>query len=80
MNTPSSDALQEREQLLRKVFSDVAHDLKTPLACIIGSLEIMQRLQETLSPQDREILMQTAITEAHRLDGFISDMLGKAKP
>jgi K+-sensing histidine kinase KdpD len=79
MNTHPSDVDEERERLLRKVFSNVSHDLKTPLACIIGSLEIMERLQETLSAKDRKALIHTAITEAHKLENFISDMLSKAK-
>ncbi|MBY0407124.1 MAG: hypothetical protein K2Q01_05485, partial [Rickettsiales bacterium] len=33
----------DREQMHRQLFSAVSHDLKTPLASMIGSLEIYQR-------------------------------------
>jgi K+-sensing histidine kinase KdpD len=71
---------QEREKLLRKVFSNVSHDLKTPIACIIGSLEVIEHMKETISIKDRDVLINTALTEAHRLDGLVSKMLDTAKP
>ena len=80
MKKTSPDFDNEREQMLRKVFSAVAHDLKTPLACIIGSLEIIGHSKEMLSNEQRDALISTALSEAHRLNGFISEMLEKSKP
>jgi two-component system, OmpR family, sensor histidine kinase KdpD len=80
MNTSSPDFDQERKRLLLAVFNTVSHDLKTPLACILGSLEIMERMKETLGTQDRDVLVHTAIMEARKLDNLISDMLDKAQP
>ena len=68
MNTTPTDLEQMREQLLRKAFNKVSHDLKTPLACVIGSLE-------TLDP-----LTKTALAEAQRLDVLFAAMLDKVKP
>ncbi len=70
---------QEREQLHRNILSSVSHDLKTPLACIIGSLEIHERTKEKLSPDKKNILINTALEEAHRLDSFITNILDMAK-
>lgn len=71
---------QDRKILLRKVFNVVSHDLKTPLACIIGSLEVIERMKDTLSPEQFDSLIKTALIEAHRLDEIVSEMLEKARP
>ena len=80
MITPSPEFDQEHERLIRAVFNAMSHDLKTPLACIIGSLEIMERMKEVLTPENRDVLLQTAITESHKLDSMLSEMLEKFKP
>lgn len=71
---------QERDALLVKVFSSVAHDLRTPLACIIGSLGTLDQMDASLSPKQRTTLVKTALAEAHRLDDFVTEMLDKVKP
>ena len=70
---------QERENLHRQLLSSVSHDLKTPLASIIGSLEIHSRLAEKLSPEKKKMLLDTALEEAYRLDGFVTNILDMAK-
>jgi K+-sensing histidine kinase KdpD len=69
----------ERERLHRSVLNSISHDLKTPLACIIGSLEICERATEKLSFEQRATLIQTALKEAYRLDSFITNILDMAK-
>jgi K+-sensing histidine kinase KdpD len=80
MSTEPPDFERMREQLQAKVFSSVAHDLKTPLACIIGSLQTLDQMKEKLSPEQHDMLIKTALTEAHRLDILFATMLDKAKP
>lgn len=70
----------ERDALLRSVFSAAAHDFNTPLACIIGSLEILDQMPESLSDEQRTALVHTALTEAQRLNRFVSEMLEKHRP
>lgn len=70
---------QGRETLHREMLNAVSHDLKTPLACIIGSLEIYERLKEKLSSEEINTLITTARHEAYRLDGFISNILDMVK-
>lgn len=81
-NTPntSHDHLRERDALRRKVFSSVAHDLNTPLACIIGSLQTLDQMSAVLSPGQRDTLIKTALAEAERLNGFVAEMLARVKP
>ncbi len=80
MSTNQSDFERMREQLQNRVFSSVAHDLKTPLACIIGSLQTLDQMRNKLSPEQCDMLIKTALTEAHRLDVLFATMLNKAKP
>jgi K+-sensing histidine kinase KdpD len=70
----------ERQTLLRNVFDTVAHDFNTPLACIIGSLEILEQMPESLSTEQRNALIHTALMEAHRLNHFIAEILEKNRP
>lgn len=73
-------ALQEdREKMHRQMLSSVSHDLKTPLASMIGSLEIYQRMKHTLTDAKKDMLITTALEEARRLDNFITNILDMAK-
>lgn len=82
-NLPDKDPYkffeQERERMHRGMMSSVSHDLKTPLACIIGALEIYKRTQATLSPDKKDTLIGTALHEAYRLDSFVNNILDMAR-
>lgn len=67
--------LQERERLRTNMFSSISHDLKTPLASIMASLSSLQSMKDTLRQDQKDILLQTALDEACRLDGFITHIL-----
>lgn len=71
----TSDFEQERDALHRKVFSSVAHDLRTPLACIIGSLGTLDQMRASLSPEQYDTLVKVALTEAQRLNALVTEML-----
>jgi K+-sensing histidine kinase KdpD len=70
---------KERELIHRQMMSSVSHDLKTPLASIIGSLEIHDQMKAQLKPEKMQVLLDTALQEAYRLDNFISNILDMAK-
>ena len=70
---------KERERMHRQMMSSVSHDLKTPLASIIGSLEIHDQMKDQLDPEKKQILLDTALQEAYRLDNFITNILDMAK-
>lgn len=80
MSTELPDFEQESEKMQRRVFASVAHDLKTPLACIIGSLETLDQMKEKLSQSQRDTLIKTALGQAHRLDALFTNILDEAKP
>ena len=68
-----------REALHRQILDAVSHDLKTPLATMIGSLEIYSQMADKLTPEKSAMLVSTALTEAYRLDNFITNILDMAK-
>lgn len=68
---------EEREKLRAMLLSSVSHDLKTPLASIIGSLSVYNRMKKggRLDDETADELTDTALEEAQRLDSFISNIL-----
>jgi len=74
---PTLDA--ERESIHREMLSAVAHDLRTPLASIIGSLEVYTDMHHKLSPEKRAALIHVALQEAHRLNNFVTNILDMAR-
>lgn len=65
----------EREKLRSMLLSSVSHDLKTPLASVIGSLSVYRSMGKRLPEQHRVTLIDTALDEAQRLDSFITNIL-----
>ncbi len=78
-NPQNTSFEQERERLQHSVLRAFSHDLKTPLACIIGSLEIYGRTKDRLSPDKQNILIDTALQEAYRLDSLLTNVLEMAR-
>ncbi|HVY13174.1 MAG TPA: ATP-binding protein, partial [Alphaproteobacteria bacterium] len=66
---------EEREKLRSMLLSSVSHDLKTPLASVIGSLSVYRSIGAQLPEAQRSMLLQTALEEAQRLDSFITNIL-----
>ncbi|WP_286830452.1 MULTISPECIES: ATP-binding protein [Kordiimonas] len=72
---------EEREKLRSMLLSSVSHDLKTPLASIIGSISVLKSLKKSdrLSDDQLETLAGTALEEAQRLDAFITNILSMTR-
>ena len=66
---------EEKTKLRSMLLSSVSHDLKTPLASVIGSLSVFRSMQAHLPEEHRKTLIDTALEEAQRLDSFISNIL-----
>lgn len=69
----------EREKLRTSLLSSVSHDLKTPLAAIIGSLSVHRSMYDKLPEAQRRELTDAALIEGQRLDSFITNILDLAK-
>lgn len=65
----------EVEQLRSALLSSVSHDLKSPLAAMMGAAESLQLLEQQLDPQDRKELLETIVQESRRLDSYIQNLL-----
>ncbi len=65
----------ERERLRSAMLTSVSHDLRTPLASIVGALSSLRSHRERYDEATREDLLGTALSEARRLDRFVGNLL-----
>jgi len=65
----------ETERLRATLLSSISHDLRTPLASIIGSITALRDRATTYPPEAREELMATIQDEAERLNRFVGNLL-----
>ncbi|MDV6314787.1 ATP-binding protein [Idiomarina sp. HP20-50] len=68
------ESLRQAE-LRSNILLSVSHDLRTPLASIIGNLSTLQAYQERLPEQERAELLQGALDEGDRLHRYIENLL-----
>jgi two-component system sensor histidine kinase KdpD len=66
---------EERERLRSSMLTSVSHDLRTPLASIIGALSSYKSFRDKYDEATREELLGTALKEAERLDRFVGNLL-----
>lgn len=62
-------------QLRSNILLSVSHDLRTPLASVIGNLSTLQAYQERLPEHERAELLQGALDESDRLHRYIENLL-----
>jgi two-component system, OmpR family, sensor histidine kinase KdpD len=67
--------LAETERLRAALLTSLSHDLRTPLAAILGTVSSLRRFPERYSPAEREELLATLQDEAERLNRFVSNLL-----
>ena len=67
--------LAEVERLRAALLTSVSHDLRTPLASIIGSMTSLRSYGDAFDKEAREELMATIQSEAERLNRFIGNLL-----
>lgn len=65
----------ETERLRTALLSSISHDLKTPLASIIGSTSSLQAYGDSFSAAARNDLLVTIREEAERLNRFVANLL-----
>lgn len=65
----------EVEQLRSSLLSSVSHDLKSPLAAMMGAAETLQFMDNQLVAEDRQELVETILQESRRLDSYIQNLL-----
>lgn len=65
----------ERERMRSAMLTSVSHDLRTPLASIIGALSSLRSYRDRYDEATRDELLGTALSEAERLDRFVGNLL-----
>ena len=70
--------LRENDTQRRELVANVSHDLRTPLASMLGYLETLQMQGHSLSPEQREHL-DIAVRQAHQLSRLVNELFELAK-
>ena len=74
-----ADLLQEAGKLRNALLHSVSHNLRTPVASLIGILGSLDDDTITLDPDARKLLLATARREASRLDHLIENLLSMSR-
>jgi two-component system sensor histidine kinase KdpD len=65
----------ETERLRSALLTSISHDLRTPLASILGSASSLRSYGPTLTGPAKEELLDSILEEAERLNRFIANLL-----
>ena len=69
----------ETEHLRSALLTSISHDLKTPLASVLGAAGTLRDLSGRLSEAEKTELLKTIIDESERLNRFIANLLDMTK-
>jgi two-component system sensor histidine kinase KdpD len=69
----------ETERLRAALLTSLSHDLKTPLASILGAVTSLKQYRDVLSTPARDDLTATIQEEAERLSRFVANLLDMTK-
>ena len=65
----------ETERLRSALLSSVSHDLRSPLAAMVGAAESLEHYGDAMDRADRQDLVETIRLEGERLDRYIQNLL-----
>jgi two-component system sensor histidine kinase KdpD len=71
--------LQEQEKLQQSMLSSVSHDLKTPLASIMGSISSLKSFKESFNETQKDEMLDIALSESKRLNNYIDNIMQMLK-
>ncbi len=71
--------ITESDRLRAALLTSLSHDLKTPLAGVLGSAGTLRDFSESLSEDVKADLLSTIIEESERLNRFIANLLDMTK-
>jgi len=69
----------ETERLRNALLSSVSHDLRSPLAAMIGAATSLRAYDAGLAAEERAELATTLIEEGQRLDRYVQNLLDMAR-
>lgn len=70
---------REAETLRNAILASVSHDLKTPLSSIIGAISSFKLCGTGLSESDKNHLINSVLSEANKLHGYLNNILEVAR-
>ena len=69
----------EADRLRSALLTSISHDLKTPLAAVLGSAGTLRSMSDALDEHAKADLLATIIDESERLNRFIANLLDMTK-
>ena len=69
----------ETERLRSALLTSISHDLRTPLAAVLGAAGTLRDIGQKLSDAEKTDLLATIIDESERLNRFIANLLDMTK-
>ena len=69
----------ETERLRSALLTSISHDLKTPLAAVLGAAGTLRDMGQNLADTEKTELLATIIDESERLNRFIANLLDMTK-
>jgi two-component system sensor histidine kinase KdpD len=69
----------ETERLRSALLTSISHDLKTPLAAVLGAAQTLRDIGARLGDAEKADLLATIIDESERLNRFIANLLDMTK-
>jgi two-component system sensor histidine kinase KdpD len=69
----------EADRLRSALLTSISHDLKTPLAAILGAAGTLRDYLSSMTEEDRIDLLSTVVDESERLNRFIANLLDMTK-
>jgi two-component system, OmpR family, sensor histidine kinase KdpD len=69
----------ETERLRSALLTSISHDLKTPLAAVLGAAGTLRAFGQKLGDAEKADLLATIIDESERLNRFIANLLDMTK-
>ena len=69
----------ETDRLRSALLTSISHDLKTPLAAVLGAASALRDLAGSLDNASKSELLATIIDESERLNRFIANLLDMTK-
>ena len=73
------ERIAETERLRSALLTSISHDLKTPLAAVLGAAGALRDIGQKLSDAEKADLLATIIDEFERLNRFIANLLDMTK-
>jgi two-component system sensor histidine kinase KdpD len=77
--TTRASVLAESERLYNTVLNSISHELKTPIAAILGAAENLDAYHDEQNPNLRKMLAEEILSAAQRLNRVTSNLLDMSR-